>query len=117
MTTIPPQPAPPASRADGPNVLAIVALALAGLVALAGVLNAFLPVLVNQLSLPISALASALGVGSLVLMLVGAACAIIGLRHPRKVLPAIALGYHVVSLIQLALWSGLFPALMRVFAG
>ncbi|WP_203136643.1 hypothetical protein [Microbacterium sp. JZ31] len=115
MTFTPAQPAE--RRPDGPNVLAVVALALAALVAAGGALSSYLPMLVDRLPLPISSLATVIGVGSLILMLVGAACAIIGLRHPRKLLAAIALGYFVVTLIQTALWSGVLPVLVRVYTG
>lgn len=106
MTGYVPPAAPPAA---GRNTLGIVAIALVGLLVIVSLATQFVPRIAYEFGQSPVAISTALSVVSLVLLLAAAATALLGLRHPRRALPAIALGYCVAGLISFALWAGVLP--------
>lgn len=108
----PPYGAPLAPR----NTVGIVAIALVGVGVALSIVQTLVPALIRVTSLLPAAL-GVTGVAQLIVNLSAAILAIVGLRHPRKALPAIALGFAVMALISFALWSGVLPILLPALLG
>ncbi|GAA3662488.1 hypothetical protein [Microbacterium marinilacus] len=98
------------------NTVGIVAIVLVGLGVALSLVQTVVPALVRTTALLPAAL-GVTGVAQLIVNLSAAILAIIGLRHPRKALPAIALGFAVMALISFALWSGVLPILLPSLLG
>ncbi|MBF0817040.1 hypothetical protein ACH0AH_04135 [Microbacterium paludicola] len=113
MTAEPYAPAAPPVRA---NTFAIVAICIVGALILLSAASSFLPILSYELQWSYATVSAVVAIVSLVLSLAGAACALLGLRHPRKGLAAIALGYCMFVLIQQALWAGVYPTVVQLFS-
>lgn len=105
-------PAPAPSATAGRNTLGVVAISLVAVVALVGGIGRFAPQWAYEAGIDFATISTATGIVTLALTLAAAACALIALRHPRKALAAIALGFCVLSLISTALWGGVMPALL-----
>lgn len=97
------------------NTFAIVAICAVAALTLLSAANRFLPILSYELQWPYATVSAVVAIVSLVLAVGGAACALLGLRHPRRGLAAIALGYCVLVLIQQALWAGVYPTVVQLF--
>ncbi|GGH44158.1 hypothetical protein [Microbacterium album] len=106
-------PVPSAAPSGTRNTLGAVAIALVAVSALidlaAGILARLVPLRESgQGSLAL------LTMGLLAMTAAAAVCAVLALRHERKTLAAVALGFSLASLIGFALWGGFVQLLLPV---